>query len=79
MGGWADSEIENGRAHRELSRSPFYQPPIRPSAYPPIRPTLSRPYEVITVRLCSLMNCCTYQGPQPPFPLPPLPFQPQKA
>jgi hypothetical protein len=36
-------------------------------------------YPSITVRLCSRANCCTYQGPQPPFPDEPDPFQPQKA
>ena len=36
-------------------------------------------YPSLTVRLCSRMNCCTYHGPQPPLPLQPLPFQPQKA
>jgi hypothetical protein len=25
------------------------------------------------------MNCCTYQGPHPPLPEEPLPFQPQNG
>ena len=33
----------------------------------------------ITVWLCSRMNCGTYQGPRPPFPVTPEPFQPQKV